>query len=197
MVKTRLIPVLGRTGSAALQARLIEHTLATACTAQIGPVELWCTPDCDDPFLRSCAIRYSVPLRAQPGGDLGARMQAALDHTLRTNGRPILIGTDCPALTARHLQDTERELWDGLDAVFIPAEDGGYALIALNRCAPELFSGIEWGGANVMNETRRRLSLLGWRWRELEPLWDVDRPADYERLFASGLMRIFPDGTGS
>lgn len=196
-VKTRLIPVLGESGSAALQARLTEHALATARTAQIGPVELWCSPDCDDPFLQSCARRYGVLLREQPDGDLGARMLAALAYTLQTGGRPILIGTDCPALTARHLHDAERKLQSGFDAVFIPAEDGGYVLIALNRCAPELFSGIEWGGVNVMNETRARLSTLGWRWQELEPLWDVDRPADYERLVTSGLMCIFPGGTDS
>jgi len=39
-----------------------------------------------------------------------------------------------------------------------------------------------------MPETRTRLSELGWRWRELETLWDVDRPEDYERLIQSGLL---------
>jgi glycosyltransferase A (GT-A) superfamily protein (DUF2064 family) len=33
-----------------------------------------------------------------------------------------------------------------------------------------------------MEEQRARLRTLGWRWRELAPLWDVDRPADLERL---------------
>jgi glycosyltransferase A (GT-A) superfamily protein (DUF2064 family) len=33
-----------------------------------------------------------------------------------------------------------------------------------------------------MAETRVRLMQLGWRWRELETLWDVDRPEDYARL---------------
>jgi glycosyltransferase A (GT-A) superfamily protein (DUF2064 family) len=39
-----------------------------------------------------------------------------------------------------------------------------------------------------MVETRARLTALGWRWRELETLWDVDRPEDYRRLLASGLL---------
>ena len=39
-----------------------------------------------------------------------------------------------------------------------------------------------------MEETRARLRELGWRWHELETLWDVDRPDDYERLVASGLL---------
>jgi glycosyltransferase A (GT-A) superfamily protein (DUF2064 family) len=39
-----------------------------------------------------------------------------------------------------------------------------------------------------MAQTRARLTGLGWRWRELETLWDVDRPQDYERLLASRLL---------
>ena len=33
-----------------------------------------------------------------------------------------------------------------------------------------------------MAQTRERLAALGWRWRELETLWDVDRPEDVARL---------------
>jgi glycosyltransferase A (GT-A) superfamily protein (DUF2064 family) len=39
-----------------------------------------------------------------------------------------------------------------------------------------------------MADTRSRLAALGWRWRELEALWDVDRPEDYARLMASDLL---------
>jgi glycosyltransferase A (GT-A) superfamily protein (DUF2064 family) len=45
-----------------------------------------------------------------------------------------------------------------------------------------------------MAETRRQLAALGWQWRELETLWDVDRPEDYERLVAS---RLLTRGAGS
>lgn len=187
-VKTRLIPLLGDQGSATLQARLIEHTLTMARDAQMGRTELWCSPETGDPFLRSCATRYSVSLELQPNGDLGTRMLAAFSRTLRAAARAILIGTDCPALSARHLRSANHRLIRGDDAVFVPAEDGGYALIALARCEPDLFTSIQWGGPHVMSDTRSRLSALGWCWTELETLWDVDRPADYERLLASGLM---------
>jgi glycosyltransferase A (GT-A) superfamily protein (DUF2064 family) len=72
--------------------------------------------------------------------------------------------------------------------VFSPTEDGGYALIGLTRCDERLFEGIAWSTPRVMDETRARLRGLGWRWRELDTLWDVDRPADYERLVASALL---------
>ena len=41
------------------------------------------------------------------------------------------------------------------------------------------------GGATVMQQTRERLAALGWRWRELRMLWDVDRPEDLVRLEAA------------
>jgi glycosyltransferase A (GT-A) superfamily protein (DUF2064 family) len=73
-------------------------------------------------------------------------------------------------------------LLGGASAVFAPAEDGGYALIGLRRVSERLFSALEWGEASVMGETRERLRRLGWRWRELRTLWDLDRPQDYARL---------------
>jgi len=33
-----------------------------------------------------------------------------------------------------------------------------------------------------------RLAALGWRWRELPMVWDVDRPEDYRRLQGAGLL---------
>ena len=47
---------------------------------------------------------------------------------------------------------------------------------------PRLFSGIAWGGSEVYDTTARRLDALGYRWRALPRLWDVDRPEDLERL---------------
>jgi rSAM/selenodomain-associated transferase 1 len=187
-VKTRLIPLLGAEGAAALHVRLVERTLESARSAALARIELHGTPDIDDPFLRACASRYSATLSAQAGADLGARMCAAFESVLSRDPRALLVGTDCPALTARHLWEADQALRDGADAVFVPCEDGGYALIGLRRIDPLLFEGIRWGGDSVMAATRDRLRGLGWRWRELETLWDVDRPEDYERLLASGLL---------
>jgi hypothetical protein len=162
-VKTRLVPILGAAGAARLYARLLARTLATARSARSGAVELqWA--------------------RHQRGADLGARMLHAFRQGLRRAARVILIGADCPALRARDLRRAARWLAGGADAVFAPAEDGGYALIALRRVSPRLFDGIEWGGGQVMAQTRARLAALGWRWRELPEVWDVDRPEDVRRL---------------
>lgn len=187
-VKTRLIPLLGADGAAALHARLVEHALEIARESSQFAVELHCAPGTGDPFFRFCADHYGVRLRTQSDGDLGARMLASCQEALAEHARVLLIGSDCPALTTHHLQEAERSLRDGADAAFVPCEDGGYALIGLTRTAPELFDGIAWGSDRVMAETRARLRQLGWNWRELETLWDVDRPDDYRRLVDSGLL---------
>ena len=92
-------------------------------------------------------------------------------------------GPVCPVLTP----DLIRQVADALDrhdAVLVPAEDGGYVLIALRRADPRLFEAIDWSTDRVMAQTRLRLRALGLDWHETAPLWDVDRPADFERLAA-------------
>ena len=180
-VKTRLVPVLGAAGAAAVQADLIERTLETACDAALGPVELHGAPASDD-FLTRCAKRFGANLLQQADGDLGDRMHAALECALRTSGGALLIGCDCPAMTAEYLREAAAALRDGDDAVLGPVEDGGYALVGLARPERSLFTDMPWSTDAVMAATRSRLNALRWRWRELDTLWDVDRPADYERF---------------
>lgn len=187
LAKTRLIPLLGREGAAALHARLVEHTLATAKRAELTALELHGTPAGDD-FLGACALRHGAALKVQVEGDLGARMCAALAAALEHYDGALLIGSDCPALEPEHLRGAARALAQGDDAVFAPTDDGGYALIGLSRCDQRLFEGVPWSTDGVMAETRSRLRGLGWRWHELDTLWDVDHPADYARLVKNGLL---------
>jgi uncharacterized protein len=187
-VKSRLADLLGAEGAAGLHARLVKHTLETARAAGFRRIELHGAPDCDDSFFRFCAGHYGIVLAPQAPGDLGARMLAAFESTLAVHGRVLLVGSDCPALTARHLRQAERALRDGADAVLTPCEDGGYALVGLRRVDAKLFEGVAWSTGDVMAQTRARLQQLDWTWRELETLWDVDRPEDYTRLMESGLL---------
>ena len=109
-------------------------------------------------------------------------------RALRRNPCAVLIGSDCPSLKPADLRAAARALHAGADAVLSPAEDGGYALIGVRRAARGLFTGIEWGSAQVLAQTRRRLRRLRWQWTELRTLWDVDRPEDVARLRRSRLL---------
>ncbi len=185
--KTRLIPLLGADGAAALQGLLIERALATARTAAVGQVELWCEPSAQHPLLSAFMQRHGIEGVTQCDGDLGERMHHATTSALASATHILLIGTDCPAMAADDLRAAAAAL-DAHDAVIIPAEDGGYVLLGLNWRDARLFTNIEWGGDRVLAATRERLAALDWRWHELPPLWDVDRPEDFARLVASGLM---------
>ena len=187
--KTRLIPALGAGGAALLQARLVERAVATACAAVIGPVTLWATPDESHPLFQAIGAHLGVALARQGDGDLGARMLAAV---AAANAPALVIGTDCPALTSEHLRAAADVLRSGADAVVIPTEDGGYALIGMRAPAHALFSDMQWSAPSVMAETRRRLRALGLTWQEPVTLWDVDLPGDLERLRAIGLDRLIP-----
>jgi rSAM/selenodomain-associated transferase 1 len=190
-VKTRLFPLLGAEGALRLHKRLVQRALATACASACATVELHCPPPASHRWLRALARHHGVGVRAQHGQDVGERMLAAFTQGLRRHRRVILIGSDCPALRVRDLRRAVRLLASN-DAVLAPAEDGGYPLLGLARGSPRLFRGLPWGGDQVLAQTRGHLRGLGWRWRELRTLWDVDRPADALRLAASGLLARRP-----
>ena len=183
-VKTRLVPLLGAEGAARLHAQLVERTLRTALAAELGGVDLYCSPGIKDPYFARMKKRFGIRLREQGRGNLGERMHRAL----RRNPYAMLIGSDCPALRPADLRAAARALRGGADAVLSPAEDGGYALIGVRRVSRELFTGIEWGSARVLAQTRRRLRRLHWQWTELRAVWDVDRPEDVVRLRRSKLL---------
>jgi rSAM/selenodomain-associated transferase 1 len=180
--KTRLIPLLGAEGAARLQARLTRRALNTALTAAIGRVELCCAPDAAHPFFAALGAELGVSLYSQCGGDLGDKMWQGAKLALAKARYALLLGTDCPRLTPRHLQEALAQLRGGKEATLIPAEDGGYVLLGLARPEPELFRGIEWGSARVLAQTRERLERLGWPYAEQEALPDLDLPQDWLNL---------------
>src|SRR5262245_49717381 len=99
--KTRLTPALGAERAAMLQARLIERTVETAKAAATGPITVWAGSDDQHPIFQMIGVMHGIKVVRQPEGDLGDRMYAAVEAA----GGPVLvIGTDCPALTAEHLR---------------------------------------------------------------------------------------------
>ena len=184
--KTRLIPALGVAGAARLAERMLVHAVGQAVAADIGPVEVCAAPDATHPVFDGLAALHALALTAQGAGDLGARMQRAFARRLAATSAPaveasLLIGTDAPSLDAVRLRRARDEL-EAHDAVFVPALDGGYALVGLRRPTPALlaalFDGMAWSTPTVMARTRERLAALGVRVAELEAVADIDEPAD-------------------
>lgn len=180
LAKTRLIPALGAQGAARLQRRLTRQAVDTARHAGLGIVTLWCAPHAQHRFFAAMRKAEGVPCLIQPNGDLGERMHTAFRLHCQ-KGPLLLIGTDCPPLTAGHLRSAARALLEGDDGVVIPAEDGGYVLMGLRQPQGSLFEGVDWSTDRVMTQTRERARAACLRLRELETMWDLDLPADLER----------------
>lgn len=51
-----------------------------------------------------------------------------------------------------------------------------------------MFTGVDWGTSGVMNQTHSKAETASLDLAELEPLWDIDRPEDYNRAIAQGAL---------
>lgn len=193
-VKTRLSPPLSARQAAELQRKLLWHTLEAASSAALGSIELCCAPECHDPFFDLCQRHFGLQLKTQAAGDLGAKMQFALTEGLTRADSAILIGSDCPTISADYLQHAGRALTTGHDVVLGPAEDGGYGLIGVFGAIPNIFTDIPWGTGLVMKATLGRLTSNDAKWCELPPIWDVDRPEDLARLAADPRLKYLMKG---
>ncbi len=178
VVKTRLAPLLGVEGAAALAREMLENTFREAQAVAGASVELCTSPEPSDASWTGI-LPAPVAATAQGDGDLGARLARAASRVIDEGDWPVLIGTDCPSLDRERLGAACRML-DQNDAFIHPTEDGGYALLALRRFSHLLFSEIAWSGAEVATETIKRLQRLGWRYSVGEVLRDIDEPADYQ-----------------
>jgi uncharacterized protein len=189
--KTRLIPAFGAQGAAQIHLRLLEKTLATA-SASGAALTLWVTDSPDHSTFKALAGRFGCRIQMQQGADLGARMQYALESMLAQHPHALVIGSDCAVHSAQSLQSASAALHTA-EMVFTPAEDGGYVLVGARTAIAQAklkhaFAGIAWGTAQVMQQTRERLSAAAVSWQELPALWDIDTPADVARAQSLGLL---------
>jgi rSAM/selenodomain-associated transferase 1 len=180
-VKTRLIPALGAAGAAQLARRMLEHTLGQALEAGIGPVELCASPAVSDPDWTGYLLPHDLQTSDQGEGDLGERMARASQRALALETRVLLIGTDCPGLSARHLRAAAAAL-ENHEAALYRALDGGYPLLGLRAFHPSLLAAIPWSTSSVAELTLARMQALAWRVWLGDTLADIDEPADLVHL---------------
>lgn len=192
-VKTRLIPAFGARGATAIYRQLLQRTLTASADLAGVRRELWwdTAPDPQGPAA-GLAAAQGMAERLQQGDTLGDRMAHAMRDALATAPAAVLIGSDCPGCDADYLRQAFTAL-AAADAVLGPATDGGYVLIGLRRPDDRVFSAIPWGSDRVLGSTRQRFATLGWRWQELPPRQDVDRPgdlADHPELLAAARLQL-------
>jgi hypothetical protein len=111
----------------------------------------------------------------QGAGDLGQRMERLLRA-----GPVVLIGSDIPGMRGQHIAEAFA-LLRSHDAVFGPAEDGGFWLVGVNG-RPHLrglFDGVRWSSPHALRDTLD--NLIGWRVGFAARLADVDDGCSYRR----------------
>jgi uncharacterized protein len=181
LAKTRLIPRLGAVGAAALARRMLDHMLASALSAAIGPVELCAAPAVDEDAWRDIVLPMHIVHSAQGEGDLGARMARHAQRIIAGGEALLLVGTDCIELDAHALRAAALAL-QSHDCVLHPTVDGGYALLGLRRYDDSLFAQIAWSTDSVASTTVERVQQLGWSLHQGALLHDIDEPADLSHL---------------
>jgi hypothetical protein len=187
-VKTRLTPALPAALACDLYRAMLGDALAAAMSAAADTLALYWS---DAPADRSeVAVPAPFEVRDQQGADLGARLERAFAGLLRTPGdRAVIIGADCPDLDAVALRRAFERLAVH-DLVLGPARDGGYTLIGLRHPAPELFHGVAWSTPGVLGQTLARAATLGLGVAQLDPLDDLDTPADLVRWLSGTCVRL-------
>ncbi|MDH5631776.1 MAG: TIGR04282 family arsenosugar biosynthesis glycosyltransferase [Gammaproteobacteria bacterium] len=181
MAKTRLAPVYGDVGAAAIAGFLLRQTVEQATATWPGSVVLAVSPDCRHPLVEQLCRQYALECRPQVEGDLGNKMQQELVRSLVAHEFAVIIGTDSPYALAGVLPLA----WQASiteQAIIAPSLDGGYYLLGLRKPRPRLFLGLPWGAASVYAGTMERFRELGMSPLVLPEAQDIDTYEDVEEI---------------
>ncbi len=174
-VKSRLATGIGADAAARVYGAILEHTLEAASIS--GARVVLSLADLPS---SSWARSLNVAVEIQRGSDLGDRMDDAFARRFAEGeARVVIVGSDCPWLSATHIAKASAKL-GGADAALGPATDGGYWLVAQRPPGLAIFTRIPWSSPETLERTRKRISALGGTWSELEELVDIDTIEDLD-----------------
>jgi hypothetical protein len=180
--RRRLLPARLRTLEVGVHEACLEAALdagrACGCRLEV------CSPA---PLDLPADVRYA----AQTGSGFGPRLERALGEAFgRSEGPVLAVGTDVPGLSGRHLACALESLAADPDRVVLgPSPDGGFYLLAASRPIDCLGTGglgtaVRWCRPDTLRALVRALRAAGRPVTLLDPLEDLDRPADLERWLA-------------
>lgn len=174
MAKTRLFPHISFEEAALLHEAMVAD-MVDMCSS-MPQFKLWLsyTPPNSLGLFMDLLGNRAMEYRVQEGEDLGERMHQSFRSAFKEGARrAVIVGTDVPSIRP----DFIHSAFNGLskaDLVIGPAKDGGYYLIGLKRPAPEIFTGIEWSGPDVLASSLDTAKRLGLKTALLPPLGDID-----------------------
>lgn len=147
-VKTRLAATLGNEKAIDIYKQLIQHTNIITNNIEADKIVFY-SEFIEDDIWQNIVYKKQI----QEGNSLGIKMGNAF-KTLFIDGyeKAILIGTDCPGISEKNLNDAFAKL-DEHDIVLGPAKDGGYYLIGMKKENSNLFHNISWSTNQVLKQT--------------------------------------------
>jgi glycosyltransferase A (GT-A) superfamily protein (DUF2064 family) len=164
-VKSRLVPPFTHEQAALLARAALRDTLAAVLAAPVKRRVLVLDGEPDGSLPRGLEV---VP---QAEGALDVRLAAAIGMV---SGPVLVIGMDTPQLRPDLLDVS----WEGADAWFGPAWDGGFWALGLREPDPAHVRGVTMSTPRTGAEQRARLRAAGLRVADLPILRDVDTVAD-------------------
>jgi uncharacterized protein len=183
-VKTRLSPPLDPREAAGLYTCMLEDTAAEMSALPLVRRYLFLDPPESVDSLPGSPFSAFEPF-PQRGMDLGDRMRDGAATAFRRGARRVVIlGADCPSLSAGTVRRAFRELSTGASVVFGPSVDGGYYLVGLSLQDERLFRGFRWSTAEVLRNAAARCRILSAPFSFLPPGRDVDTGEDLLELRA-------------
>lgn len=176
--KRRVARGVGDVMAVRFERRMIARLLRRLAGDPRWCLQIAVTPD------RACREaahwRHRIEVAPQGIGDLGSRMRRAIANA--PAGPVVLIGSDIPAIAARHIAAAFR-LLGKCDLVFGPAIDGGFWLVGARRRPrlPRLFARVRWSSHYALADTLAGLP-RGVTVGFVDTLEDVDDGDSYRRL---------------
>ncbi len=175
-VKTRLAKDIGNEAALEVYKKLMLHTHNITSQLDCHKYVFYAGAIIENDLWDS-SMYYK---KAQAGNDLGSRMQQAFESLfLLGYNKVIIIGSDCPGLTANDIENAFEQLHN-TDVLLGPAADGGYYLLGLTQPFPELFTNKNWSTDTVLTDTIADIKQSGKQYSLLEQLTDIDTLADLE-----------------
>ncbi|MEL6986682.1 MAG: TIGR04282 family arsenosugar biosynthesis glycosyltransferase [Bacteroidota bacterium] len=175
-VKTRLAQTVGDEQALFIYKQLLEITSTVAKNSLI-PSLIFFSENIPKDLGNWKHEQFSY--HVQTKGSLGEKMADAFHQAFKKFDRVLIIGSDCPYITADLLKEASNHL-DQNDVVIGPAEDGGYYLIGMNKMYIHLFKDIPWSSASVFEETKSKVIQSNLRLKTLKTLSDIDYEEDWK-----------------
>lgn len=172
-VKTRIAATTGEIKALEIYKQLLEYTQKTSLAFSGDRLLFYDGSVQNDNFSEADFLKMS-----QKGKDLGQKMYNALSYALGYCEKVVLIGSDCPTLTNKII-DESFEILNTNDVVIGPSKDGGYYLIGMKNAIWDIFNDIDWSTNKVLNQTISKLKKANKTYKLLEELSDIDTEKDW------------------